>query len=241
MSCGSSLTVMPATHDALLPRSVKASSRPRRGRRRRGVPLIATVLAAAIVTTQTTQRPVAAEGEVGEISASADALQQAVRRGWLHRDLPTPPAGKIVFPVEPKTGCALYWTSFGAPRDGGSRAHEGTDIMGLGGQAVYAVADGVLTRRYTNTGSAGYGWSLHDPVTGITYKYFHLAADPVGRAQGQTVRVGDVLGYVGDSGTVAGNYHLHFEYRINSTPSRDGPAVDPLPFFDTPVPPCRFY
>lgn len=232
--------VMPATHDTLLHGSARIPSRPRR-RRPRGARLAGAVLAVGILAAQASQRPVAAQGVVGEITAPAAALEQAVRRGWLHRDLPTPPAGKIVFPVEAKTGCALFWESFGAPRDGGSRRHEGTDIMGLGGQAVYAVADGVLTRRYTNTGSAGYGWSLHDPDTGITYKYFHLAADPVGRALGQTVRVGDVIGYVGDSGTIPGNYHLHFEYRINSTPSYDGPAVDPLPYFDTPVPPCKYY
>lgn len=214
---------------------------PRVSRARRGwaTAIGAAALVTAVAGAYAGRNPVAAQGVVAEINASAAAQQPAVRNGRLHRELPEPPAGKIVFPVDATTGCALFRDSFGASR--GSRTHEGTDIMGLAGRAVYAVADGVLTRRYTNTGTAGYGWTLHDAEAGISYKYFHLTADAAGRNEGETVRVGDVIGYVGDSGTLPGNHHLHFEYRVDATPTSNGTAVDPIPYFDIPIPPCRIY
>ncbi len=86
------------------------------------------------------------------------------------------------------------------------------------------MAAGILTKRYTNTGTAGWGWTLHDESTDTTYKYFHLAEDAVGLVEGSSVSVGQELGFVGNSGTAGvNNFHLHFEVRPNNV------AVDPLP------------
>ena len=96
--------------------------------------------------------------------------------------------------------------------------------MGSAGFPVFAVANGVLTQRYTNTGTAGWGWTLFDASTRTTYKYFHLAEDPVGLVEGSSVTAGQTIGYVGKSGTFGeNNYHLHFEVRPNNV------AIDPLP------------
>jgi murein DD-endopeptidase MepM/ murein hydrolase activator NlpD len=140
---------------------------------------------------------------------------------------PELPAGQLLFPVDAGTDCYVL-DNFGDGR--GDRSHEGVDIMGSAGRAVYAVAAGTLTKRYTNTGTAGWGWTLYDPATNTTYKYYHLADDPNGLAEGATVDAGDILGFVGSSGTSSEtNFHLHFEVRPGNV------AVDPLPllFIDT--------
>jgi murein DD-endopeptidase MepM/ murein hydrolase activator NlpD len=144
---------------------------------------------------------------------------------------PPAPEGLLLFPVDPGSDCYVL-DNFGDSR--GTRSHEGLDIMGSSGHAVYAVASGTLTKRYTNTGTAGWGWTLYDAETETTYKYFHLTEDPNGLVEGDTVELGDVIGFVGSSGTSsAENIHLHFELRPGNV------AVDPLPklFVDTSV--CR--
>lgn len=171
-------------------------------------------LAAASIGEAAAPRRVTHASTIAEINGPAVGYQTAERLTVRHRDLPAPPAGKIPFPVDGGPTCYVFWDSFGASR--GSRSHEGTDIMGIAHQPVYAVVNGTLTKRYTNTGTAGWGWTLVDSQTGIIYKYFHMTDDPAGRREGDRVEVGDVLGYVGDSGTIAGNYHLHFEVRPNN-------------------------
>ena len=51
--------------------------------------------------------------------------------------------------------------------------------------------------------------------------------------EGQSVKVGDVLGYVGDTGNAGvGNFHLHFGL-THTTPDQhwyEGMDVDPYPY-----------
>ena len=47
--------------------------------------------------------------------------------------------GELIFPVDPGSDCYVL-DNFGDGRDAGSRLHEGIDIMGSAGRAVYAVA-----------------------------------------------------------------------------------------------------
>jgi peptidoglycan LD-endopeptidase LytH len=167
------------------------------------------------------------------LEGPGSALHTADRLGVVAKVPVAPPPGKIIFPVDVRSDCYVL-DNFGDCRGTNcSRRHEGLDIMGSRGQAVYAVAAGVLTKRYTNTGTAGWGWTLYDAATATTYKYFHLTENPAGRSLGSRVEVGDVIGYVGDSGTTAGNYHLHFEVRPNDV------AVDPLPVLHVDTTVCR--
>lgn len=160
----------------------------------------------------------AASGAIATLEGPGSALRPAER---LSLRAPEVPAGKLTFPVDAASDCYIL-DNFGADR--GGRQHEGVDIMGSAGNAVFAVAEGTLTKRYTNTGTAGWGWTLYDERTNTTYKYFHLTEDPNGRSQGDRVGVGDVLGFVGASGTSSPtNFHLHFEVRPDNVP------VDPLP------------
>ncbi len=136
------------------------------------------------------------------------------------------PEGMVMFPLLPASDCFVL-DNYGDAR-GCCRLHVGVDIMGSENQPVFAVADGVLTQKYTNTGTAGWGWKLEDEENDVVYKYFHLTEDLRGLEVGDTVRRGDVIGYVGDSGTTVGNFHVHFEVRPGNVP------VDPLPLLDVP-------
>jgi len=146
-----------------------------------------------------------------------------------------PPDGMLIFPVEPAADCYIL-DSFGrGGSSSGSGYHEGIDIMGSEGNPVYALADGILTRRYTNTGTAGWGWTIYDPVNERQFKYFHLTEDANGLEEGDRVQLGDTIGFIGDSGTSAGNFHLHFEIRLGDRwPTQ---AIDPLPllYVDTDI------
>lgn len=99
---------------------------------------------------------------------------------------------------------------------GGSTNHRGTDFAAPGGTEIYAIADGVVT-------DATYHWSWGNYVQiyhgkddeGNTYStlYAHMNSTPIVSA-GQNVTRGQVIGYVGTTGTSTGN-HLHLEMKIN--------------------------
>lgn len=161
----------------------------------------------------------AAEGSISRLDEPGTALQTAER---LALRPPPVPEGMLMFPVAAGSDCYVL-DNFGDAR-GSTRLHEGVDIMGSAGLPVLAVASGVLTKRYTNTGTAGWGWTLFDASTSTTYQYFHLAEDAVGFVEGSSVTVGQSIGYVGSSGTSGvDNFHLHFEVRPRNV------AIDPLP------------
>ncbi len=148
--------------------------------------------------------------------------------------LAQPPAGKLAFPIDPGPQCYVL-DNFGDCRSGGSRAHIGVDILDARGRTVYAVADGRLTYQFTDTGTAGFGWTLQGD-DGRLYRYFHLDSFVEGLALGDTVAFGDPIGYVGSSGNFLSdgtenraNIHLHFEVHEG----RNAP-IDPLPLLVLP-------
>ena len=170
-----------------------------------------------------------ADGVIPLLDEPGTALQTAER---LALRPPPVPAGMLIFPVSPATDCYVL-DNFGDAR-GSDRLHEGVDIMGSQGHPVLAVASGVLTKRYTNTGTAGWGWTLFEASTNTTYKYFHLAEDAAGLVEGSSVTSGQIIGFVGNSGTSGeNNYHLHFEVRPRNV------AIDPLPLLVVDRTACR--
>jgi len=200
-------------------------------RRRLFVGLVAGVGAAAIARSTSPLASAVAPGGLS-VDAPASALVSADRIGRPSYPngidaglIDRPPAGKLIFPLAPASDCYVL-DNFGDAR-GCCRLHEGVDILGSRFQPVYAVTDGVLEEWYTNTGTAGWGWKLYDESTDTYYKYFHCQPDQNGRAVGQRVRRGDVIAFVGKSGTSGeDNYHLHFEVRPSNVP------VNPLPLLD---------
>ena len=121
------------------------------------------------------------------------------------------------FPVQGRCGFTDSWH---APRPGG-RKHEGVDIIGARGLAIYAVADGVITRMLT--GGALSGNSIRLTIADGTYFFYaHLDGFAAGLTAGQTVRAGQIIGYLGSTGATSN--HLHFEVH-----PKGGAAVNPYP------------
>ena len=121
------------------------------------------------------------------------------------------------FPVQGRCGFSDSWQ---AARPGG-RLHEGVDIIGARGLAIYAVADGVITRMLT--GGTLSGNSIRLTIADGTYFFYaHLDGFAAGLSVGQTVRAGQVIGYLGSTGATSN--HLHFEVH-----PKGGAPVNPYP------------
>jgi peptidoglycan LD-endopeptidase LytH len=138
----------------------------------------------------------------------------------------------LFFPMNPTPKCDVLNNFGGMSKTYGTGGHQGVDIGATLGQEVYAVEDGVLTRQLTDLSSApGNAWiMLGDSDT--QYRYYHLSAFVPGLAVGARVHLGDVIGYVGDTGNATpGGYHLHFEVRPG--PDYKTP-VDPVPLLAIP-------
>ncbi len=142
----------------------------------------------------------------------------------------------MLFPV---IGPVTYSDDFGDPRWQGG--HEGNDIVADWRAPVVAVEAGRVVF-WTRSASAGCMLYLYGK-SGTSYRYIHLNNDLTARndnrggcvpgvsfapglRDGQDVRAGQLIGYVGDSGDADGIHpHLHFEVHPD-----DGAAVSPYRF-----------
>ena len=123
-----------------------------------------------------------------------------------------------VFPMQGGCGFTDTWHD---PRSGG-RLHEGVDIIGAKGLAIYATNDGVISRM--STGGALGGNAIYVKIPNGTYFYYaHLDSFAPGMAAGVPVKAGQIIGYNGSTGSTTP--HLHFEVHPFG-----GPAVNPYQF-----------
>lgn len=120
----------------------------------------------------------------------------------------------------PMQGRCSFSDTWHAPR-GGGRLHEGVDIIGARGLAIYAVVDGTITRMLSGGALSGNSIRLTAP-DGTYFFYAHLDGFAAGLTAGQSVRAGQVIGYNGSTG--ASTPHVHFEVH-----PQGGAAVNPYP------------
>lgn len=93
---------------------------------------------------------------------------------------------------------------------GQARQHHGTDIMAPGGTPVLAAAAGTIEKLFDSR-LGGTTLYQRSGDRRWTFYYAHLARYAPGLHEGQSVRAGELIGYVGDTGDAgAGNFHLHF-------------------------------
>jgi len=136
----------------------------------------------------------------------------------------SPPQAKayrdIVFPV---LGKSSFVNDYYAPR--GNRRHYATDIIAKKGQKLVAAVSGTIVDVQYPQPAWGYSVTIEDDE-GYQYTYIHMNDDTPGtddgrggamRAyaadmkEGNVVRQGQLLGWVGDSGYSNNIPHLHFE------------------------------
>ena len=112
-----------------------------------------------------------------------------------------------------------YGDGLGAPRPGG-RTHAGLDLMGSRGEPIYAIDSGTVTR----SGYQSNGAMILD-ITGPRGMYFYGHFDKIVVGYGESVKAGQLIGYMGDTGS-PGAVHLHLEVRPNGW---SGGYDDPVP------------
>ena len=146
-------------------------------------------------------------GALREVLGAIESRLSIVRTG-VERRQALAAATPSIWPV---TGWLS--SSYGNRRDpftGGADFHPGLDISAGHGQAIVAPADGVVT---TASHSGNYGnLVVIEHGFGITTRYGHLARFAV--MNGQHVRRGDIIGYVGSTGRLT-SPHLHYEILVN--------------------------
>ena len=124
--------------------------------------------------------------------------------------------------VFPSQGRCSFVDSWQWERSGGRR-HEGVDIMGPKGLALYAVLDGTITKMYGAESTLSGNALRLTTADGTYFFYAHLDSFAAGIAIGSVVRAGQIIGYMGSTGN-AGSSHLHFEVH-----PLGGSAVSPYP------------
>jgi murein DD-endopeptidase MepM/ murein hydrolase activator NlpD len=143
---------------------------------------------------------------------------------------PQPVAGALAVPVA-GVARATITDSWGDARGDGTRAHHGTDIIAPAGTPVVAAAAGRVEKLFQSR-LGGVTLYVRSVDRRWTYYYAHLAGYAAGVREGMTVRAGDPLGFVGDTGDAGpGNYHLHFGVARMRADERwwQGEDVDPYP------------
>jgi hypothetical protein len=137
---------------------------------------------------------------------------------------------QLVLPVQ---GYDLHQLRDNFAEKRGARVHEAIDMAAARGTPVVAVDDGTVKKLFT---SAAGGLTVYefDPESNYAYYYAHLDRYAEGLREGQTVKKGDRLGYVGTSGNAPPNTpHLHFTI-FKLLPSKrwwEGTPINPYPLW----------
>lgn len=179
--------------------------------------------------------PVAAPEEVTDTQATPAVLPSIS---------PTPDPNPTIYtsptPVRPEPGRVLIPVAGVTPEQltdtftqsrSEDRTHNAIDIMAPGGTPVLAAVDGEIVKFHDSIPG---GITIYQITTDkrFFFYYAHLQSRAEGIAEGQFVKQGTIIGYVGDTGNAGpGNTHLHFAINVITDPKRfwDGVSINPYP------------
>ena len=116
-------------------------------------------------------------------------------------------SGRFIWPVPNYKYCSRWYSS----------GHKGVDICAAAGTPIYATASGTVAKAGYNKAGAGTGYGYSVVVNhggGYTSVYAHCLSLAV--HAGQSIKQGQLIGYVGSTGRSSGN-HCHFEIRLNGS------------------------
>jgi len=169
--------------------------------------------------------------KVAELQAQK-AAEEAARKAWeasqkalqQKKSTTTSSGGSYGYFSWPVPSCTYITSKFGYrvhPIFGTTKYHSGVDIAAGYGATIQAAAGGTVSIS-EKSDSYGYYCVIYH-TNGTTTLYAHMNAMPC-VSVGDTVKAGQVIGYVGSTGWSTGP-HCHFEIRVN------GSCVDPLSYF----------
>lgn len=131
-------------------------------------------------------------------------------------------------PFLPVAGAFSYGGSgsrFGASRPG--HVHQGQDLSAAEGTPVVAPRGGRITVYAEQPSGAGIYLVLRGR-DGRDYVFMHLRRGSVRVSRGSSVRGGQTIAEVGNTGASSGA-HLHFEIWVGGWQTRGGRPIDPYP------------
>lgn len=147
------------------------------------------------------------------------------------QDSPNDAPAALLVPVRGVARAQIV-DSWGQSRANGQRTHEGTDIMAPAGAPVVAAAPGTVEKLFYSSGGGGITLYVRSPDQRWSYYYAHLQRYAPGVVEGITVKAGDLLGFVGNTGNAGtGNFHLHFGMAQMQPGERwwQGQPINPYP------------
>lgn len=153
----------------------------------------------------------AEDAAAADIQAQITKKQKQLQEQRKQQNITLPPTGSgYSWPLP--AGNLTLTSAFGYrihPITGKPHSHTGLDISAAGGTPIYAAKGGqVVTSEYHYS----YGnYVVIDHGNGNSTLYAHMSRRAV--SEGQMVNQGQIIGYVGNTGSSKGN-HLHLEVRV---------------------------
>lgn len=172
---------------------------------------------------------VATQNRVGETPIAATPGIDPSRREPVAVVGAEPSPADLLIPVQGTSAADLTDTFIDARSEG--RSHDAIDIMAAAGTPVLAVADGHVEKLFD---SARGGLTIYqfEPSGRYAYYYAHLQRYADGLAEKQSIKRGQVIGYVGSTGNAdPAAPHLHFAIFLLGEERRwwEGTAINPYP------------
>ncbi len=114
------------------------------------------------------------------------------------------------------------------------RRHDAIDIMAPKDTRVLAAADGKVVKLFTSV-RGGLTVYEFDPTETYTYYYAHLDSYAPGLIEGEQLKRGDLIGFVGSTGDAnPAAPHLHFEITLLGPEKHwwAGTSLNPYPILN---------
>ena len=162
----------------------------------------------------------AREAQLRAASDAATAEIAAAERELAAQIANVPSESGFLWPLPGRYNLSSLFGSRKHPITGKAKNHTGIDIPASSGTSILAAKSGVVTTSTYNNSYGNYVVVSHSDGTSTLYA--HMVRRNC--SKGDTVSQGQVIGYVGTTGSSTGN-HLHFEVRVN------GSRVDPINYF----------
>lgn len=162
----------------------------------------------------------AREAQLRAASDAATAEIAAAERELAAQIANVPSESGFLWPLPGRYNLSSLFGSRKHPITGKANNHTGIDIPASSGTSILAAKSGVVTTSTYNNSYGNYVVVSHSD--GTSSLYAHMVRRNC--SKGDTVSQGQVIGYVGTTGSSTGN-HLHFEVRVN------GSRVDPINYF----------